>query len=192
MSSCAICLDTLKDPVAIPCGASVPPAFIAFMKANYAILGHVYCHGCISGTVKATASASPRTIHCPTCREPVSTGIPVCVYSFTSTTADLFLFSHSRSFLCPSTSTPLCSSFFPPHLFEHSRSQPCTHRHRPRVKPHRRGRKGHRPASHGERSPTTELLCMARPRSHAHDSTLPAECPGASGKGPGTHVNVRT
>ncbi|KAF8475175.1 hypothetical protein DFH94DRAFT_635599 [Russula ochroleuca] len=57
MSSCAICLDTLKDPVAIPCG-------------------HVYCHGCISGTVKATASASPRTIHCPTCREPVSTVTP--------------------------------------------------------------------------------------------------------------------
>jgi len=57
MSSCAICLDTLKDPVALPCG-------------------HVYCHGCISEGVKATASTSSLTIHCPTCREPVSAVIP--------------------------------------------------------------------------------------------------------------------
>ncbi|KAH9995495.1 hypothetical protein BJV77DRAFT_1093578 [Russula vinacea] len=57
MSSCPICLDILKAPVALPCG-------------------HVYCDGCISGTVKAAASTSSPTIHCPTCREPVSTVTP--------------------------------------------------------------------------------------------------------------------
>jgi len=57
MSVCAICLDTLKAPVALPCG-------------------HVYCYGCISETVKVATSSSSSTIRCPTCREPVSTVAP--------------------------------------------------------------------------------------------------------------------
>ncbi|KAH9976021.1 hypothetical protein BGW80DRAFT_1295815 [Lactifluus volemus] len=52
MSACAICLDTLKSPVALPCG-------------------HVYCHGCISQAIKAMTGPSSPVAHCPTCRERV-------------------------------------------------------------------------------------------------------------------------
>ncbi|KAH9967178.1 hypothetical protein BC827DRAFT_1123197 [Russula dissimulans] len=72
MSTCAICLDTLKSPVALPCG-------------------HVYCHGCISETVKATASTCLHAAYCPTCREPVSTVTP----------NPLFIPSHLRPYVLP-------------------------------------------------------------------------------------------
>jgi len=72
MSTCAICLDALKSPVALPCG-------------------HVYCHGCISETVKATASTSFHATYCPTCRESVSTVTP----------NPLFVPSHLRPYVLP-------------------------------------------------------------------------------------------
>ncbi|KAI0305831.1 hypothetical protein B0F90DRAFT_1623915 [Multifurca ochricompacta] len=72
MSACAICLDLLKSPVALPCG-------------------HVYCHTCISEAAKATTSTSSSIIYCPTCREPVSTITP----------NPLFIPPHLRPYIIP-------------------------------------------------------------------------------------------
>ncbi|KAI0057414.1 hypothetical protein BV25DRAFT_1790874, partial [Artomyces pyxidatus] len=49
MAACAICLDALRSPIALPCG-------------------HVYCHDCISSLVKEATSLA--TTKCPTCRTP--------------------------------------------------------------------------------------------------------------------------
>jgi len=73
MSTCAICLDALKVPMSLPCG-------------------HVYCHACISDTIKVVASStSSLAICCPTCREPVSTVTP----------NPLFVPSHLRPYILP-------------------------------------------------------------------------------------------
>ncbi|KAI0923639.1 hypothetical protein AcW1_006534 [Taiwanofungus camphoratus] len=50
MPTCIICLDSLKDPAALPCG-------------------HVFCHQCI---VRIVRTITPYTHHhfCPTCRHP--------------------------------------------------------------------------------------------------------------------------
>jgi hypothetical protein len=139
-----------------------PSALIAFTGVNYPVKGHVFCNGCLSGIVEAAAGTSSSTIHCPTCRAPVSTSIFVCLFPLII--PDLVLSSHSKSPPRPAISTPLCSSSFPPHLSKQPRPQPCASRYRPCVKAHRRGRESSRATSHGERSLTTELSCMACPR----------------------------
>ncbi|GBE89521.1 hypothetical protein BKA93DRAFT_500477 [Sparassis latifolia] len=50
MPTCFVCLDTLTDPAALPCG-------------------HVFCHGCI---VRVVRNITPYTHHhfCPTCKQP--------------------------------------------------------------------------------------------------------------------------
>ncbi|EMD39241.1 hypothetical protein CERSUDRAFT_81989 [Gelatoporia subvermispora B] len=53
MPTCVICLDTLKDPAALPCG-------------------HVFCYGCIT---RVAAAVTPYTAQhfCPTCKHPYMT-----------------------------------------------------------------------------------------------------------------------
>ncbi|KAI0741808.1 hypothetical protein C8Q80DRAFT_1110072 [Daedaleopsis nitida] len=50
MPTCIVCLNTLKDPAALPCG-------------------HVFCHDCI---IRLIRSITPYTTNhfCPTCRQP--------------------------------------------------------------------------------------------------------------------------
>ena len=51
------------------------------LNVNIPTLGHVYCHACIAGAINATATPSSPITSCPTCREPVSTGTCILVYS---------------------------------------------------------------------------------------------------------------
>ncbi|KAI9450081.1 hypothetical protein F5148DRAFT_987248 [Russula earlei] len=95
MTTCPICLDALKSPVALPCG-------------------HVYCHGCISDTIKATASTSSNTTFCPTCREPVSTVTP----------NPLSIPPHLRPYVLPPFRRVYLSSPPPPPTDAHQTSTP--------------------------------------------------------------------
>lgn len=91
----------------------LPLLSLRLFNANCPISGHVYCHPCISGAIKAAAgSTSSLTTCCPTCREPASTGTSVPSdrpsssisphpLSLSATPNPLFVPPHLRPYLLP-------------------------------------------------------------------------------------------
>jgi hypothetical protein len=64
--------------VALPCGALFTPAVLCrHNELTSLVLGHVYCHGCISQAIKAMTGPSSPVAHCPTCRERVFIGMSI-------------------------------------------------------------------------------------------------------------------
>ena len=106
MPTCAICMETLKSPVALPCGKLwLTSSLLIELTSRWVSSGHVYCQECITKIVQHAPATSMHQRSCPMCRHlfPIGT-------SFLSLPSPTLPHTSSR------TTVAIDPHFVPPYL----------------------------------------------------------------------------